>query len=114
MGYLTPVRSYLADDFAMIPFTDAETSYLIGTMAFAADPSGLPELASNPDTGQPGFTAHEILLYATQDCYVRFNGSSRVQHRLFANTYYRFRRRTHTIYVQRVAADGILYLWAEG
>ncbi|MBW2674734.1 MAG: hypothetical protein JRD89_15210 [Deltaproteobacteria bacterium] len=114
MGYLKPVRSFLVDDFAAIPFTDEEKEYCVGTMAFMSDPEGLPELARNPDTGKPGFTAHRALLYATQDCYVRFNGPKRVQHLVLAGILYEFHLRIHTIYVVRQTTDGILYAHFEG
>jgi len=114
VSYLKPVRSFLVDDFAMIPFTDEEREYCVGTMAFMSDPEGLPELARNPDTGKPGFTAHRALLYATQDCYVRFNGPKRVPHLLQAGVFYEFNLRIHTIYVKQVSTPGILYCHFEG
>jgi len=114
MAYMRPVRSFLVDDFVAIPFTNEEKEYYVGTMAFMSDPEGLPELARNPDTGKPGFTAHRALLYATQDCYVRFNGPKRVPHLLVAGVFYEFNLRIHTIYVKQVSTPGILYCHFEG
>ena len=110
-------RGYNWDDFAEIPFTATEVAYLVGTNALASDPNLTtlyPALARNPDTKKPGFTAHNVLLYATQDCYVRFNGPNRVQHRLLAGNFYQFNLKIHTIYVVRVTNDGVLYAHFEG
>jgi hypothetical protein len=101
-----------ADDYAEIPFTNVEVAYVVGTNAYASDPTSCP--AVNKDTGVPGFMAHNTLLYATQNCYVRFNGASRVQHLLFANTYYQFRRKIMALSVVRQNINGVLYAWFEG
>ena len=108
-------EGYDADDSTTINFTATVQSYVIGTDAYAADPTGLATWARNPPvTGRPGFMAQEILLYCTTNCLVRFNGSTRVQHLLLANNFYTFYRKVHTVYAVRETADGILYVWAEG
>ena len=120
---------YFWDDFVQIPFTATESApYYIGTATLAADPDmvklqkvvgfilpqGYPALVKNPLNNQPGFTSHDTLLYATQDCLVRFNGENRVQHLIRAGNFYRFRVQIHTIRVVRVAVNGTLDIHAEG
>jgi len=108
---------YFWDDYAAIAFTADEQSYYVGTNALAADPDLLttyPVLTKNPENNQPGFTAHRTVLYPSQDCLVRFNGSSRIQHLLLANNFYTFTNRIHTIYVVRSTVNGVLYCHFEG
>lgn len=110
-------RAYRWDDYAALLTVAAEGNYRIGTYALLADPTlatTYPLLARNMDTEEPGFTAHSLLLYATQDCLVRFNGANRVQHTLLAGFFYTFNLMVHTVYFQRVAVDGTLYVYAEG
>lgn len=105
MSVLPPERStYEYDDYASVAFTDTETSYTVGTNANSAVSGSWPT----------GLKAQSILLYATQDCYVRFDNALGVQHRLFAGNFYMFHRRCSTIYVVRVTADGTLHIWLEG
>ena len=92
------------DDYASIAFTATETSYVVGTNANAAEAESWPS----------GVPAKDILFFATQDCLVRFEGPSRVQHFIPANTYVRFRRRCFRFYVVRDTVDGTLRVWIEG
>jgi hypothetical protein len=96
--------TYEYDDYAEVAFTDVETSYTIGTNANSAKAGSWPD----------GVPAKSILLYADQDCYIRFNDSSAVQHRIIAGNFFHFSKRTTVIYVVRVATSGTLYIWAEG
>ena len=112
-----PVRGYLFDDYAEIPFTSEPAKYYVGTNALNSDPDLLkkyPMLAKNPDNNQPGFTAHSTLLYATEDCWVWFNGEDRVRHFIPAGVWFTFNRMIHTLYVVRDAVDGTLYVHFEG
>jgi hypothetical protein len=93
------------DDYALIPFTETETCYEIGTKAYEADPT-VP-------WGRT-FEAKEILLRSDQNCYIRFDGPQRVQHLIRANAWYTFRRRCSKIYVVRESVNGTLELHAEG
>ena len=97
------------DDEAEISFTAVQTAYVVGTNANAAATGAWPAVA-----GVPLADAKNTLFMATQDCFVRFEGATRRQHRLFAGVYYTFRRRWAIIYITRVAADGNLYCWIEG
>lgn len=128
------IEGYETDDYAQLAFNatgGAETNYVIGTMAIASDPTlltfgGKPGMAGNMDTAidpttgnartpLTGFTAHSVLLYATQNCLVRFNEAPRVQHLILAGNFYRYYRKTYRIYVVGAgAAAGTLYIWATG
>jgi len=108
-------EGYDAEDFTTINFTATEQSYVIGTDAYNANPTGHASWAKNPPvTGQPGFMAQEIMFYCTTNCLVRFNGPSEVQELILANAYKTFYPKVHTIYVVRQAANGTLYVWSEG
>jgi len=95
---------YVYDDYAEISFTATQASYTVGTNARAAVPGAWPN-------DEP---AKDVLLYADQDCYVRFNRGDAVQHLIPADTYMRFQRRCTVIYVVRVSVDGTLRCWLEG
>jgi hypothetical protein len=122
-----------------IPFTATQTYYVVGLFAYLADnnvvdvnkgwtefthgqPAApaymLPFLAAlgitTWPTSLPSFEAKDILFYATEDCWVRFEGSSRVQHFIPAETYVRFHRRCFMFFVQRDTADGTLRAYIEG
>jgi len=95
---------FSCDDYAEIRFTQIQKSYTVGTNANAA-------LANSWISGEP---AKNLLFYATEDCWIRFNDPSAVQHFIPANTFMRFRRRCYVIYVVRSTADGKLRVWMEG
>lgn len=63
----------------------------------------------------PAFEAKDTLFYATQDCWIWFEGSTRVRHFIPANTHVRFHRRWIMIWVQSDSAlTGELRVWIEG
>lgn len=121
-----------------IPFTATPTYYISGLMAYLNDatvvdidrgwtlfthnqPAAPAYLAAiiaalgvTWPASVPAFEAKDTLFYSTADCFIRFEGSSRVQHFIPANTYFRFHRRWFMIFVQGVAVPGILYVWVEG
>lgn len=107
LGYDIPTRSYMGDDYAAISFTATEQSYVLGSNAIASDPAAIPSWTAAVSL------FHDLLFYATQDCYVRFNFNTRVQHLLLSGNFYRFNLKTRIIYVTRATVDGTLYLWAE-
>jgi len=122
-----------------IPFTATEDYYVVGTFAYLSDPTVvnvergwtpfihgqpvapihmLPFLAALGITTWPAwlpsFEAKDILFYADQDCWVRFEGGSRVQHFIPANTYKRYHRRCFMFWVQADIVNGTLYVGIEG
>jgi len=103
----TPVETkplgYVYDDFAQIAFTATPTRYVIGTNAYNADRT-LPS----------SFLADILYLEADQDCYVRFEADTRVEHLLLAGVQYEYKRRTNTIWVRRRTVDGTLMVRALG
>ena len=123
-------RHYDNDDYVALNFTNVEQSYVVGTMAYVADPTvattqpGWTIVTPTPPiplaylvagvTSGAGFEAKDLLFYATQDCYIRFESPKRVQHFIPANTYMRFHRRCLVFYVVRVTNNGILRCWLEG
>jgi len=100
----TQREGYDYDDYAELSFDATERSYAIGANQRAIDPDYWPEEA----------VAQELLLYATEEVYIRFNKSNAVRHRLLANTFYAFRRKCSVIYYVQVAVAGTLYIWSEG
>lgn len=121
-----------------IPFTAAEDYYVVGVLAYINDanvvnvergwtpfahgqPAApaflIPILAAVGITWPaqvPAFEAKDILFWADQDCWVRFEGSVRARHFIPANTYKRYHRRCFMFWVQRATADGILRVDIEG
>jgi len=97
-----PIGGYRYDDYYELDYTDEEVSYRIGTAARAADPN------------VSLFKAHQIFLEPTTDCWVRFEGPNRVQHRLTGGARYEFMRECERIYVRRVTANGTLKIEAFG
>ena len=116
-----------------IPFTATQTYYVVGTFAYLADinvidplvgwtafthgqPAApaymLPFLAAlgitTWPTALPSFEAKDIEFYATEDCWISFVDSPRVQHFLPAETYRRYHRRCFMFFVVRDTADGVL------
>jgi len=138
IDYALVKRHYDCDDYATIPFTATQDYYVVGTMAYLSDPnvanaergwclfahgqSGAPAFLAallaamgiSWPSKTPAFEAKDILFLSTQNCYVRFEGSSRVQHLIPANTLMRFHRRCFMFFVQRVSVDGTLSVWIEG
>jgi len=122
-----------------IPFTATETYYTVGLMAYLNDttvvnvnrgwttfahgqPAApaylLPFLTTLGitawPTSVPAFEAKDLLFFSDQDCWVRFEGSSRVQHYIPANTFKRFHRRCFMFFVVRDTANGSLIVDIEG
>ena len=91
------------DDYKAIAFSSTEEKYIIGTAAHGAK-SSLPA----------SFEAKSLLLYATQDCWVRFNESLNVQHFIPNGVYFSIPRRVTVLYVVRTTLDGTLRVWAFG
>ena len=62
----------------------------------------------------PAFEAKDTLMYATEDCWVSFDGPDMVPEFIPANTFMRFRRRWFILFVVRDSANGTLRIWIEG
>lgn len=132
---------YDADDYAVIPFTGTQDYYIVGMMAYLADPtvynivngwtlfahgqSTMPAWLSTliavgliPNFAWPSlfpaFMGKDILFLSDQNCQIRFVGSSRVQHTIPANTYMRFHRKSLMFFVQSAGVNGNLNVWIEG
>jgi len=103
----TPVETkplgYIYDDYKELDFTEEEIKYQIGKSAHTADKI-LPS----------SWVTELLYLKPDQDCYVRFNGKKRVQHKLEAGTEYEYKRRVRTLHVIRIAVDGTLTIRALG
>lgn len=99
-------EGYLYDDYTKVTVTIAEADYKIGADTYT--------LNTGAFKGSKNFIAEEVLLLATQDCYVRFNKTNAIQHYVHANVYYRHKRKVGKIYHQRVTSDGYLEIWSEG
>jgi len=121
-----------------IPFSAVEDYYVVGTMAYLNDPNvvdvergwclfshGQPAaptflqpflaaLGVEWPSEVPAFEAKDLLFYADQDCWIRFEGKDRVQHFIPANTYMRFHRRCFMFFVVRDTVSGTLKVWIEG
>jgi hypothetical protein len=138
INYALTRRHYDNDDYVAISFGPTQDYYVVGTMAYINDANvvdvergwclyahGQPAapaflatvlaaLGLTWPSQVPAFEAKDILFYATQDCYVRFEGASRVRHYIPANTFMRFHRRCFMFFVQQVSAAGTLMAWMEG
>lgn len=121
-----------------IPFTATEDYYVVGVAAYINDANVVnvergwtqfvhgqpaapvflaPILAAVGITWPaivPAFEAKDILFWADQNCWVRFEGSSRTRHYIPANTYMRFHRRHFMFYVMSAGVSGNLRCWIEG
>ena len=121
-----------------IPFTAVEDYYVVGTLAYMNDNNvvnaergwtlfahGQPAAPAflvptlivaglTWPVAVPAFEAKDILFWADQDCWVRFEGSARTRHFIPANTYKRYHRRCFMFWVQRATADGTLRADIEG
>jgi len=96
-------KDYPYEDRTEIAFTDAVQYYVVGTNNLNAQGSQ-----------RKLFVSKSTLLFATQDCYVRFNHSRNVQNRIFANIPFEFDCNISEIFVVRVTTDGTLYAYFEG
>jgi len=59
------------------------------------------------------FIAEEIVFYATEDCYVRFEDDTNWM-LIPKEVYFEWYRRTGTIAFRRVSVNGTLHIWSEG
>ena len=121
-----------------VPFTDSQTYYISGLMAYLNDtnvvnlergwtefthnrpsvPAWLNPFLTTLGVGWPkivpAFEAKDTLMYSDEDCWVSFDGPSRVPEFVPADTYMRFKRRYFILFVVRDTADGDLRVWIEG
>lgn len=121
-----------------IPFTAIPTFYVIGYCAALTDPTVIDVLrgwtpfahgqAAPPaylaailaalgitwTAEVPAFEAKDIEFYATEDCFIRFEDSIRVEHFIPRETYRRFHRRHLMFWVVRDTQDGVLRFDVEG
>jgi hypothetical protein len=96
------VLAYMFSDYKKISFTAIEQSYNIGQACI--------------DANEPNahlFVAEEIVLFSTQEVYVRFKAGG-IQHRIPPNVYFEWYRATGTLWIQRISGDGDIEIWAEG
>ncbi len=122
-----------------IPFTATQTYYVVGTFAYLADINVIDSLKgwSSFVHGQnaapaymlpflaaleivtwpsalPSFEAKTLEFYATEDCWVSFVDSPRVQHFIPAETFREFHRRCFMFFVVRDTINGVLRVEIEG
>jgi len=121
-----------------IPFTSTPDYYISGLCAYLADsdvvdvergwttfahgqdaaPSFLQAILAALDVTWPdevpSFEAKKTLMFADQDCWVHFEGKTRVSQYIPANTYFVWHRRWFMLWVERVTVDGTLKIWIEG
>lgn len=141
INYALVKRHYDCDDYVAIASTVNQDYYTVGTMAYLSDTTvpdvwrgwtffahGQPAMPAWLATliafgviptftwppQVPAFEAKDLLFHCDQNCLVRFEGSSRVQHYIPQNTYMRFHRRCFMFWVQRDTVDGTLRVWIEG
>jgi len=91
-------------DYAQISFTATQQVYVIGTNANAAKSGSWPS----------GAIAKEIVYYATEDCWVRFEESDGVPQFVPKEFPLRSFKRVSKYYVYQDTAPGILRAWIEG
>lgn len=124
-------EGYDIHDYTAIPFTATiSPPYIVGTNMYGTllilqpnvdlNPK-LKALRDNPDTGIPGFTAHKVRFFPTQDCYVYMIQpgmllTTRLPVFLPANDYHEFDLKVCVIYVVRhpLAQNGTLECWFQG
>lgn len=82
-------------DYKAVSFTDVATIYAIGTAL-----------------GTP-FVADKVLFYATEDCYVTYDGTT-LQVYIPKGNFMEFERGTRQLSIIRVTSSGTLHLWAFG
>lgn len=137
IDYAQVKRFFLCDDYISMAYGAAQDYYVVGSGAVlatatvidatrgwtlfthgqAAAPAwwtalGLP--AALWPAQAPAFEGKDFLFLSTTDCWIRFEGPARVQHRIPAATFMRFHRRCFIFWVQQVAAAGTLQAWIEG
>jgi hypothetical protein len=98
------IDGYPYNDYAEIAFTAAQQAYSVGTNAVVA----------RPGTWPPAEAAKRTRLWSTRDCYVRYNYANAVQHLIDAGREHLVKEAWKTLYIVRVANDGVLRLWIEG
>ena len=110
------------------PFAGVQQSYVVGTMAYLADPTlvtsklgwtlytppaPLPLVYQALGLPQgPAFEAKDILFYASQACTISFDSPTRVTVAIPATTFMRFHTRSFVFYA--LQAGGTLDIWMEG
>lgn len=60
------------------------------------------------------FVSKSLLVYATQNAYVRFNHASNVIQTILANTWYEFMSNIYAVHFAYVQTAGTIYLYPEG
>ena len=112
--YVSGLCAYFADTNVF----DVTKGWTLYTHGQPAPPAFLaPILAALGITfpaAVPAFEAKNTLFYSDQDCWVHFEGRTRVSQFIPANTFFRWKRRWFMIWVERVTADGTLNVWIEG
>jgi hypothetical protein len=134
IDYTRLKRLYEADDYIEIAFTLVEDYYVVGLMAYLLD-TNVPDLFTgwslfrHEQPGSPAFLAalvgptlpvevpsfesKTMMFLCDQDCYIRFEGASRVQHYIPKNTFMTFNRRCNMFFVMGLIA-GTLKVWMLG
>jgi hypothetical protein len=132
MEYALLKRHYDNYDYVQLnfagPFANVQQSYVVGTMAYLADPTlattklgwaiytpmaPLPLVYQAAGLTQgPAFEAKDILFYATVACTVSFDSPTRVTVAIPANTFMRFHTRSFVFYATQ--NGGTLNIWMEG
>ena len=121
-----------------IPFTATQTYYISGVMAYLnnsavvnavqgwtlythgeqAAPTYLTTLLTlagvSWPTAVPAFEAKRTALWATEDCFIRFNGPTNVPQFLRAETPYEYDQEWFSIYVVQEDTNGTLHIKIEG
>jgi hypothetical protein len=126
-----------------IPFTSTPDYYISGLCAYLADPNvidlerGWTTFAHGQTAAPaflaailaalgvawpdevPAFEAKRTTMLATQDCWVHFEGRTRVSQYIPAGAlatgpYFTWNRRWLMMWVEQVTLPGVLYLWIEG
>ena len=94
-------------DSVAVSFTVSEQLYEIGTNS---------KIWSHVAGGYTArkFCAEEILLRATENCYVRLQRPDAPQKLIEAGVNFTFKRKITKLYIVRVTSDGTLYIDAEG
>lgn len=98
---------YRYSDSAVISFTVTEQLYEIGTNSRIWSHVAGDHIARK-------FRAEEVLLRATENCYVRFQRPDAPQKFIEAGVNFTFKKKITKLYIVRVTSDGTLYIDAEG
>lgn len=132
MDYALLKRHYDNYDYVQLsfagPFAGVQQSYVVGTMAYLADPTlattKLGWTLYTPTAPLPliyqvlgvtqgaAFEAKDILFYASQACILSFDSPTRVTVAIPATTFMRFHTRHFVIYA--LQAGGTLDIWMQG